>query len=80
MQRPQYICSVDRSTKYFVARQQYKRSPLLNFCGNTNTFVLFTATCTSTIQRARIVVFPWQQWLRERAPVLPYTYTSRRFF
>jgi hypothetical protein len=36
-----------------------------------NTGVLMTATCRSTaLQRKRIVVFPRQQWLRERATLL----------
>jgi len=33
-----------------------------------------TVTYSSTIQRERIVAFRLQQWLRELAPVLPYTY------
>jgi len=40
-----------------------------------NTGVLMTATCQSTaLQRKRIVAFPRQQWLRERATILRYSY------
>jgi hypothetical protein len=35
-----------------------------------------TATCSSTKQKERIVAFPWQQWLGQRATVLRYTYIS----
>jgi hypothetical protein len=51
---------------------------LLRFRGNTrrDSSMLLPATCGSTLQRERIVAFPWQQWLRERATVLPYTYIA----
>ena len=40
-------------------------------------FILLTATCSlGTIQRGRTLALPWQQWLRERATILPYTYIS----
>ena len=29
---------------------------------------------SSPVQRKRAVVFPWQQWLRERTTMLRYTY------
>jgi hypothetical protein len=35
--------------------------------------ILLTVTCASTTQGGRIVAFPWQQWLRERATVLRYS-------
>jgi hypothetical protein len=38
--RPQEICTVDSSTKYFVALQQCKRKPLLRFHGNTQWFYI----------------------------------------
>jgi len=54
------------STKYFVASQQFKVNPLLNFHGNTEQFILLTTTYVpTTIRRKCIVLFPWQQWQHE---------------
>lgn len=42
------------------------------------TFVCLTVTCRSTHTEC-VVVFPLQQWLREGATVLRYTYTDMLF-
>jgi hypothetical protein len=39
-----------------------------------NGFILLTAACRSTAKRERIAAISWQQWLRERATFLRYTY------
>jgi predicted Rdx family selenoprotein len=47
-------------------------------CFHSNTFsmyyIVYSDFCVWTIQRQRIVAFPWQRCLRERALVLRYTY------
>ena len=42
-------------------------------------FILLTATWSATIHTENIVAFPWQQWLRKRATVLPPKYVTFRF-
>jgi hypothetical protein len=41
-----------------------------------NDFILLTATYRSTVQTERIAAISWQQWLRERATFLRYTYIA----
>jgi hypothetical protein len=46
-----------------------------------NGFILLTATCRSaTKQPGRTVALPLQQWLRERATILRYTYIAYVYF
>jgi hypothetical protein len=52
-ERRKYVYIVDSRTEYFVARQQWEGNPFLLFHGNNEHFILFTATCGSTIQRER---------------------------
>jgi len=49
------LAAVNRSGKYFVARQVY-------FLGSTATFVLLAAASATTIRMDRIVAVTWQQW------------------
>jgi hypothetical protein len=47
-----------------------------SFCATVSIFVLLTVTCNYRIHGERIVAFPRQQWLRERATMLRYTYIA----
>jgi hypothetical protein len=60
-------------TKYVFALQQCRGNTLLYLHGN-NICVLLTTTYTPTAKKReeRIVTFPWQQRLRERASVTLY--------
>jgi hypothetical protein len=58
-----------------------QKGPILAFSWQHSGFILLTATCRSTtIHRERIVAFPLQQWLRERAAMLRYTYNASLVF
>lgn len=47
---------------------------MLHFNGNTfNDFILLNVTCNSAVPELSFD-FPWQQWSRERAMILRYTY------
>ena len=65
--RPTYICISDSSTTV-----QGGMNPGLLWQHST----VLSATSRPTKQRERTVAFPSQQWLRERAMMLPYTYIT----
>jgi len=49
----------------------------VGFIYKMNGFMRLTATCRSAaLHRERIVAFSWQEWLRERAPLLRCGYTA----
>jgi hypothetical protein len=52
---------------------------LKHFYATLGIFVWLTVTCSSTVHTERIVAFPSQQWLRERAAFLRYTYIAYVF-
>ena len=60
-----YIC--------FYCCRPYGRAIKALLC-NTNICILLTMTCSSTEHRRRIVAFIMQQWSRESATILHYTY------
>ena len=59
----------------FYCCQRHKLATKALLC-DTQYFILLTLTCSSTIYTERIVVFPTQQWLRDRSTTLCYTYTA----
>ena len=71
------VITVHGSTKYFTARQQYKGNALLHFHGNSeHLYIVDSYSYTqTTVERERIFVFLWQQWLRERTTMYRCTYT-----
>ena len=67
----------DSSTKGFTARDKSAEGSHCVSMTTRNGFKSLTPTCESTtIQRERVVTFPWQQWLRERETILDCAYIA----
>ena len=61
--------------KYSRARQATDINTIWRMC-----FACWITTATDThVEYVIIIAFPWQQWLRERASMLRYTYTACHF-
>jgi hypothetical protein len=59
---------VNSRTRHFVVRQQCKENQLLHFHDIAEPFYIVDRHIYANIKnRERIVVFPWQKWLRECA-------------
>jgi len=54
-------------------------SPFEHCCATLCISILLTMKCCCTVHTERIVVSPLQQWLRERATLLRYTYMAYLF-
>jgi len=70
-----HFYTVDSRTRYFVAQQQCKESPLLHFHGNNEHF--YTADSNMYVNdytEGRTVAFPCKQWLHERTTILYHIY------
>jgi hypothetical protein len=67
------VCFIRLAATY-VAQQNKERIVCFNVNAFTVYYVIDSDVCMSAIQRERIVACSWQQWLRERAPVLQNTY------
>jgi hypothetical protein len=55
-------------------------SPQKNCCATLNIFTKLTVTCSLATLTECIVVFSLQQWLRERATRLRYTYIAHLLY
>jgi len=75
--RPRHFDNFDRRAKYFVPRKPGRGAHCDISKATLNTFLLLTATCTSTtIRKEHIVGFLWRLWLGKHAIVLSYTYIA----